>query len=225
MRPGHLELRAAAGARVERVAAPLLAVAFFREDRPLRGDAGLADWRLCGRLSRLLAGGRLGGGGSAAALLTTGGRLRAPVLLVREMGSRRGFGLGRVREAASGLVASALRAGFRDVALSPPGGWLEPGAEPGALFRATLLGAAGALAEQGGPLRLALVGIGPADLASVLDAATPELAALPVAVELAGRGGFARTEPGPPGPPAEAPTIPGPAPGRQAGGRRPAVEP
>src|SRR4051812_50168900 len=35
-----------------------LVLPFFSDERPLRGAAGLCDWRLCGRLSRLLLGGR-----------------------------------------------------------------------------------------------------------------------------------------------------------------------
>jgi hypothetical protein len=31
-----------------------LVLPFFADERPLRGAAGLCDWRLCGRLSRLL---------------------------------------------------------------------------------------------------------------------------------------------------------------------------
>src|SRR5438874_9265009 len=38
-----------------------LVLPFFSDERPLRGAAGLCDWRLCGRLSRLLASGRVQG--------------------------------------------------------------------------------------------------------------------------------------------------------------------
>ena len=48
-------------ASVERVRADLAAVPLFTEDRPLRGGVGRADWRLCGRLSELVASGRLAG--------------------------------------------------------------------------------------------------------------------------------------------------------------------
>lgn len=195
MTSASLELRVA-GARVERVEAPLLVLAFFREDRPLRGDAGVADWRLCGRLSRLLAAGRLGGEGAPAALLGTGGRLRAPLLLIREVGSRRGFGAARARDATAALVDSALRAGFRDLALSPPGTWLESRAEPAALVRASLLGAARALAEHGGRLRLALAGADPGGLIEAAEGVEGELDPLAVAVELAPGSAAPRPVPG-----------------------------
>ena len=41
---------------VERVAAEAVVAFCFDEDRPLRGPAGRADWRLCGDLSRFVAG-------------------------------------------------------------------------------------------------------------------------------------------------------------------------
>ncbi|MCA1664938.1 MAG: hypothetical protein LC659_11815 [Myxococcales bacterium] len=36
-----------------------LVLPFFVDERPLRGAAGLCDWRLCGRLSRLLQSSRV----------------------------------------------------------------------------------------------------------------------------------------------------------------------
>src|SRR5262249_13165727 len=38
-----------------------LVLPFFSDERPLRGAAGLCDWRLCGRLSRMLGAKRLSG--------------------------------------------------------------------------------------------------------------------------------------------------------------------
>src|SRR4051812_45878205 len=47
----------------------LLALPFFSDERPLRGAAGLADWRLCGRLSRLAQLGRIDGAVGESTLL------------------------------------------------------------------------------------------------------------------------------------------------------------
>ena len=41
-------------ARWDETARDCLVLPVFKDDRPLRGAAGLADWRLCGRLSRLV---------------------------------------------------------------------------------------------------------------------------------------------------------------------------
>ena len=40
--------------RWDEVPRDCLVLSVFKDDRPLRGAAGLADWRMCGRLSRLV---------------------------------------------------------------------------------------------------------------------------------------------------------------------------
>ena len=45
----------------ERVPADLAVAGFFSDERPLRGAAGRADWRLCGTISELLVSGRMRG--------------------------------------------------------------------------------------------------------------------------------------------------------------------
>ena len=58
---------------VERTHADVVVVFFFDSDRPLRGGAGRADWRLCGQLSRLILAGKLTGARGDAVLMPTGG--------------------------------------------------------------------------------------------------------------------------------------------------------
>jgi hypothetical protein len=52
-----------------------LALSFFDDERPLRGAAGLADWRLCGRLSRLIVKGHCKGGTGESLMMPAGPRL------------------------------------------------------------------------------------------------------------------------------------------------------
>ena len=75
-------------ASVERARADLVVVPLFSMERPLRGGAARADWRLCGKLSALLAAGRLAGAPGEAALLSTFGGLRTPLLLGLGVGGR-----------------------------------------------------------------------------------------------------------------------------------------
>jgi len=51
---------------------------FVGPERPLQGLAGLADWRLCGAVSRALRGGAYAGEGGEQLLLPTQDRLRIP---------------------------------------------------------------------------------------------------------------------------------------------------
>lgn len=88
---------------------------FFEDERPLRGAAGLLDWRLCGSLSRLLLDGRVDGARGEITLVL--GRARLPfdkVILVGEgpMGTFDALAAGEVAatifEAAKGLRLKAF---------------------------------------------------------------------------------------------------------------------
>ena len=98
----------------------LLVAPLFSDERPLRGAAGLADWRLCGRLSRLLAAGRVSGALGEATLLPAQ-RLAFPRLVLYGLGPSEGFDEARFREAARGIRKLARGLGARRFALPLPG--------------------------------------------------------------------------------------------------------
>lgn len=107
-----------------RVEADLAAAGFFADDRPLRGIAGMADWRLCGLISELLEQGRLRGELGEAILIPSGGRLRAPRVLLLGLGERRDFLLqqpSQVKSFTADAVRRAGQLGVRTLALAPPG--------------------------------------------------------------------------------------------------------
>ena len=142
--------------QLERAAADLAVATFFETDRPLRGEAGRADWRLCGLLSRLVASSHLRGRAGEAALVYTGRRLRAPRLVLLGLGASAGFGALEAKAATRDAVHRALRLRAQTLALPLPGHWT------GALAitptaAAVLRGAATALAEAGASLRVQLV--------------------------------------------------------------------
>jgi hypothetical protein len=76
---------------LERVRCELAVIFFFESDRPLRGGAGRADWRLCGQLSELLRAERIRGAVGEAVLIPTAGGLAAPRLLGLGLGARNRF--------------------------------------------------------------------------------------------------------------------------------------
>lgn len=99
-----------------------LAIGFFTDERPLRGAAGLADWRLCGRLSRLLKAGRLSGvRGEATIVPPAGARLAFPRLLLFGLGDTSGFGEPRYREEVRRMRGVLHKAGIKKYAVQPPG--------------------------------------------------------------------------------------------------------
>ena len=73
---------------IERIRADVAVVPLFAGERPLRAAAGRVDWRLCGRLSHLLAAGRLSGAVGEAVLIPGGGGMCAPRVLGVGAGER-----------------------------------------------------------------------------------------------------------------------------------------
>ena len=73
---------------IERIRADVAVVPLFAGERPLRAAAGRVDWRLCGRLSHLLAAGRLTGAIGEAVLIPGGGGMCAPRVLGVGAGER-----------------------------------------------------------------------------------------------------------------------------------------
>ena len=102
---------------IERARVDLVIVGFATTDRPLRGAAGQADWRLCGRLSKLIAAGRRGSRREAV-LLPGGGGLRARSA---RAGPRPGCVLGRPQGAFAATRVRGLAARGETRVGSAPG--------------------------------------------------------------------------------------------------------
>lgn len=111
-----LDLARVDGLRYEAVALP-----FFEDERPLRGAAGLCDWRLCGRLSRLLLGGRISGALGEVTLVPVRPRLPFDKLLLFGSGPRERFDVARFNAVTARIfeVVEGLR--LRNLVLSLPG--------------------------------------------------------------------------------------------------------
>jgi len=104
---------------VDQAAADSLCLFVASDERPLTGLAGLVDWRLTARLSRLLRGGQLTGDAGEAVLTSPGPRLGFRKMFL--------FGIGPSDQSEEDLqrrVGEALRklseAGVRDAALQLP---------------------------------------------------------------------------------------------------------
>jgi hypothetical protein len=138
-----------------RVGAEVAVAGFFRDQRPLRGGAGLADWRLCGWLSNLLLASRVSGEIGEAVLATTHGRLRAPRLLLVGLGSRARFGVEVHRAAVSASLHRLLDLGAGSAAIDLP----SPGGEASedALAAGIVDGACDALDARSARLLLRVV--------------------------------------------------------------------
>lgn len=105
----------------ERIAADLAVAGFFSDERPLRGPASRADWRLCGLVSDLIERKRLKGNLSEAVLVPTVDRLYAPRMLLLGLGRRSRFDLGSARRVTREAVTRALDLRADRVAVPPLG--------------------------------------------------------------------------------------------------------
>jgi hypothetical protein len=99
-----------------------LALGVFTDERPLRGAAGLCDWRLCGRLSRLLKAERLSGRVDEVVMLPPA-RARLPFsrLMLFGLGEQGRFDERAYREQVARMRHVLEKAGIRSYALQPPG--------------------------------------------------------------------------------------------------------
>jgi hypothetical protein len=123
---------------LERVGADIAVVGFFADERPLRGGAGVADWRLCGWISELLRRECARGEPGERILLPTFDRLRAPRLLALGLGSRASFGTEELATAAGSAVEQVVALESNSALLDLP----RPASEPGRVADALLRGIA-----------------------------------------------------------------------------------
>jgi hypothetical protein len=148
-----------------------LLLTLFADERPLRGAAGLADWRLCGRLSRLLRNERLGGGEGEAMMLPPGRRLSFPRLVLLGLGSSASFDEHAYRAHVRRVRDVMQRARIRRYAVQPPGRatgliaarralelWLEEEASGEAKAEVSLIDTTGAHKEMADILRVQQLG-------------------------------------------------------------------
>jgi hypothetical protein len=108
-------------ARWDEVRRDCLVLSVFKDDRPLRGAAGLADWRLCGRLSRLVKSNKASGEAGESLLLPAGRRLRFSRILWFGLGDARGYSDERFRKDLAWILGVVGKAAVTDWAFQPPG--------------------------------------------------------------------------------------------------------
>jgi hypothetical protein len=92
----------------------------FADERPLRGLAGYADWRLCGALSRILIEGRFVGESNDALLFPVWGRLPQGRVFCFGAGKKAEFTRGAFALIARRICHAVGRAGAKAVGLQLP---------------------------------------------------------------------------------------------------------
>jgi hypothetical protein len=97
-----------------------LVVPVWSDVRPLRGAAGLLDWRLCGRLSQMLRDGNISGAAGEKLLLATGRVVWQRVLAIG-LGESVAFDEGAFRAVVDCCLDTLRRIGVGSLAIAFPG--------------------------------------------------------------------------------------------------------
>lgn len=106
---------------LERVESDVAVAGFFTDERPLRGGAARADWRLCGGLSRRIESGDLSGKSGEAMLIACGRALFAPRLMLLGLGERGRYDRLRVSDETRQALERCRKLRVPHVALAPLG--------------------------------------------------------------------------------------------------------
>ena len=106
---------------LERVESEIAVAGFFADERPLRGGAARADWRLCGGLSRRIENGDLSGESGEAMLIGCGRALRAPRLMLLGLGDRESYDSLRVSDETRQALDRCRELQLKSVVLTPLG--------------------------------------------------------------------------------------------------------
>ncbi len=103
---------------LERIRAEVIVVGVAPTDRPLRGGAGYADWRLCGGLWKLVSSGRISGARGQASLVIPGGGLQTRLLLVLGLGPRHSLTISEWQEFGRDAIDRSMGLRAETVALA-----------------------------------------------------------------------------------------------------------
>jgi len=133
----------------------LLFVPIWSDLRPLRGAAGLLDWRMCGRLSSWLMGGELTGADGEQMLFPSGNRLVWRLVLAAGAGARADLSENGVRLLLRRMLKTLRGLKVGKIALALPDG--DAGAAGPSVRRALDLALAEIEAQPGALAELTVI--------------------------------------------------------------------
>lgn len=83
---------------IDRIPTNTMVLTFFQDERPLKGATGLTDWRMCGRLSRLIMEKWIDGHFGEPLLMPSNHRLQSELVLMVGLGPRAEYDLSRFKQ-------------------------------------------------------------------------------------------------------------------------------
>jgi hypothetical protein len=112
-------------ANLDRMCVDGLVLGPFEDEQPLRGATGYCDWRLNGRLSRMLEKESFLGKPRDVVLTDTGGRIGSPRVLLFGQGKRYSLDLTMFKRRVRKMIVDVKKACFQSYAIELPG--VDPG--------------------------------------------------------------------------------------------------
>lgn len=94
---------------IDRQECPLVEAGFFEDERPLKGPAGLLDWRLNGAISREIINGRITGRFKETIIIPSNGRIQSPKVLLIGLGPTGRISYPKLREISAHLLDTLLK--------------------------------------------------------------------------------------------------------------------
>lgn len=107
--------------RLDQLKSEALSVPMFADERPPRGALGLLDWRLCGRVSKLIQRGQLTGARDETVLVPARPRLTFEKLFVYGVGPREEFDVALYDATVERMLTTLTAARVRASVLVLPG--------------------------------------------------------------------------------------------------------
>lgn len=108
-------------ARIDTLRFEVAALAFFQDERPLRGAVGLCDWRLLGRISEHIVCGRIDGHAGEATLMPARPRLPFDKLVLFGLGPRSTFDASAFDQTVAAMLDALRALRLRTFVIALPG--------------------------------------------------------------------------------------------------------
>lgn len=111
----------ATSASIDQVQTACAVMTYFQDERPLKGTTGLADWRLCGRLSRFILDDRIDGRFGDTLMFPVGHRLKVERVLMIGLGYRASFNFESYSVCIRKIMDTLYKMQINNFALALPG--------------------------------------------------------------------------------------------------------
>lgn len=105
---------------IDRIETEVVILPFFSDEKPLKGAAGLMDWRMRGQISRLISEGRISGDKGESTLILPEYRISAKKILMAGLGDSSRFNESELKEAGSRIIEQMAHIKVNDFTVALP---------------------------------------------------------------------------------------------------------